>query len=100
VSGASGRDPIEDFATIQRELAAFSAELAHKPQIVAATKMDAVSDPATVAALEAHVRSHHLPFVRISAVTGERLADLQEAVWKYLSDARPNPELAAAKHDA
>ena len=44
ISGASGRNPIEDFETIQRELAAFSADLAAKPQIVAATKMDAVSD--------------------------------------------------------
>ena len=44
VSGESGRDPIEDFETIQRELAAFSADLAAKPQIVAATKMDAVGD--------------------------------------------------------
>ena len=45
VSGASGRDPIEDFETIQRELPLFSAELAAKPQIVAATKMDAVERP-------------------------------------------------------
>ena len=44
VSGASGRDPIEDFETIQRELALFSGELGAKPQIVAATKMDAVTD--------------------------------------------------------
>ena len=56
VSGASGRDPIEDFETIQRELAAFSPELAAKPQIVAATKMDAVGDPDAVDALEAHVK--------------------------------------------
>jgi GTPase len=100
VSGASGRDPIEDFETIQRELAAFSTELADKPQIVAATKIDAVTDAAAVDALEAHVRSHNLPYLRISAVTGENLAGLQEAVWKYLSDARPRPELAGAKQDA
>jgi GTP-binding protein len=88
VSGASGRDPIEDFETIQRELASFSAELAAKPQIVAATKMDAISDTAGVAALEAHVRSRDLPCLRISAVSGEGLDTLQEAVWKYLSAAR------------
>ena len=46
VSGSSGRDPIEDFETIRRELAFFSGELGEKPQIVAATKMDAVTDPA------------------------------------------------------
>ena len=100
VSGASGRDPIEDFETIQRELVAFSPELASKPQIVAATKMDTVSDADAVDALAAHVAAHDLPFLRISAVTGDHLADLQEAVWKYLSDARPNPELAGVKQDA
>ena len=85
VSGASGRDPIEDFEIIQRELGAFSAELAAKPQIVAATKMDAVGDTEAVDALEAHVRSHDLQFLRISAVTGDGLAELQEAVWRYLT---------------
>jgi len=85
VSGASGRDPIHDFETIQRELAAFSAELAAKPQIVAATKMDAVADADAVEALAAHVAAHDLPFLRISAVAGDGLAELQEAVWKYLT---------------
>ena len=73
VSGASGRDPVHDFETIQRELAAFSPELAAKPQIVAATKMDAISDAAAVDALGAHVSAHGLPFLRISAVTGDGL---------------------------
>ena len=84
VSGASGRDPIDDFETIQRELAAFSAELSAKPQIVAATKMDTVADAASVDALEAHVKARTLPFLRISAVTGEHLPELQEAIWRYL----------------
>ena len=82
VSGASGRSPIDDFETIQRELAAFSPELAAKPQIVAATKMDALSDPAAVSRLETHVKKLRLPFVRISAVTGEGLVALQEMLWK------------------
>jgi GTP-binding protein len=89
VSGASGRDPIEDFETIRRELALFSRELEAKPQIVAATKMDAVGDSAAVDALAAHVRSRNFPFLRISAVSGEGLDGLQEAIWKYLSDAKP-----------
>jgi GTP-binding protein len=96
VSGASGRDPIDDFETIQRELALFNEQLASKPQIVAATKMDAVSDTAAVTALEAHVRKRDLPFLRISAVTGQGLDVLQEAVWKYLTDARTAAPLAEA----
>jgi GTP-binding protein len=85
ISGVSGRDPIEDFETIQRELAAFSPHLAAKPQIVAATKMDAAGDAQAIDALEAHVKAHHLQFLRISAVAGDGLAELQEAVWRYLT---------------
>ena len=85
VSGMSGRDPIDDFETIQRELSAFSADLAAKPQIVAASKMDSVADMRAVDALEAHVLSHDLQFLRISAVTGDGLGELQEAIWRYLT---------------
>jgi GTPase len=95
VSGASGRDPVEDFETIRRELQLFSAEMGAKPQIVAATKMDAVSDPPQVDRLEAHVKSVGLPFMRISAVAGDGIDDLLESMWKYLSDARPHREMAA-----
>src|SRR5688500_10772221 len=85
VSGETGRDPIEDFETIRRELAAFSADLAAKPQIVAATKMDAMDDPDLVEALAQHVKALDLQVLRISAVTGEGLPEVQEAAWKYLT---------------
>jgi len=103
VSGASGRDPIEDFDTIQRELSLFNDALASKPQIVAATKMDTVSDPSVVDALEAYIRRRALPFFRISAVSGEGLDAIQEAAWKYLSDAhvgQADQERADAPEDA
>ena len=41
VSGASGRDPVEDFDTIRRELELYNPELLEKPQLVAANKIDA-----------------------------------------------------------
>src|SRR4029450_3153264 len=44
-SGASGRDPVEDFDTIQNELRLFDPPLAAKPQLVAANKIDALDDP-------------------------------------------------------
>ena len=100
VSGSSGRDPIVDLETIQRELAAFSPELSAKPQIVAATKMDAVSDPQIADVLEAHVRSQDRPFLRISAVSGEGLPELQEAIWKYLSSDSPTRVLVESRREA
>ena len=60
VSSATGRDPVADFDIIQRELALFAgdpenpaAALVKKPLIVAANKIDALDDPARLAALEA-----------------------------------------------
>ena len=64
VSGASGRDPVEDFDTIRDELQLFSPAVAAKPQIVAANKMDAVDDPTRVKALERHVKKRKLPFLQ------------------------------------
>ena len=46
VSSASGRDPVEDFDTIREELRRFDPAVAAKPQIVVATKIDALDDPA------------------------------------------------------
>jgi GTP-binding protein len=95
VSGASGRDPVHDFDTILDELRLFDAKVAAKPQIVAATKMDAIDDPSLVAALERHVRDRGLPFYRISAVAGTGLDELLEAMWRQIAAVRAVPVPAA-----
>jgi len=95
VSGASGRDPIQDFDTILDELRQFDAEVAAKPMIVAASKMDAVDDPMRVDALEQHVRDRGLPFFRISAVAGTGLDALLEAMWRQIAAVRELPAPAA-----
>lgn len=88
VSGASGRDPVQDFDTINEELRLFDAGLEAKPQLVAANKIDALDDPARLQALEAHVRRRKLPFFRISAVTGEGVDALLEAAWRDIAAVR------------
>jgi GTPase len=95
VSGASGRDPVEDFEIIQRELALFDPQVAAKPQLVAANKLDAVDDPARVKALEKRVKKAKLPFFQISGVTGEGVDALLEAAWKKIAIVR-EAEAAAA----
>ena len=94
VSGLSGRDPVEDFDTIIEELRAFSAKVAAKPQIVAANKIDAVTDPAQVTKLERHVRKQDLPFFTISGVSGEGVEALLQAAWREIAAVRelPAPE--------
>ena len=88
VSGASGRDPVEDFDTIRRELGLYSPVLLEKPEMVTANKIDAVDDPARVDALARRAHELELPFFRISAVTGEGVPQLLEAVWPLVASAR------------
>jgi GTP-binding protein len=96
VSSASGRDPVEDFETIGDELRRFDERVAAKPRIVVATKIDALDDPARLDSLRRHVRKKRLPFLAISAVTGEGLDKLLEAMWSGIAAARD----AAAEPDA
>lgn len=44
ISGSEGRDPVEDFDKINREMASFSEKLMKKPQLVAANKMDMLDE--------------------------------------------------------
>src|SRR5688572_11590912 len=91
VSGASGRDPIEDFETIVEELRLFSPKLAAKPQLVAANNIDAAPDRAPLKALERHVKKRKLPFFRISGVSGEGVDQLIEAAWREIAAVRALP---------
>jgi GTP-binding protein len=80
VSEATGRDPVHDFKVVMKELASFSEGLAEKPMIVVATKLDAAQDPERIAALRKMARKLHLPFFKISSVTGEGIAALKRAM--------------------
>jgi GTPase len=82
VSGASARDPLNDFDVIREELRLFDADVAAKPQIVVANKIDAVADAAAVDELERRARTLGLAFFRISGVTGEGVDALLEAAWR------------------
>ena len=78
-----------DLDVLRRELAFFSEELASKPQLIAATKMDAVTDDAgQVGALEARARELDVPFFRISSAAGTGLDALVEAAWSHIAAAR------------
>jgi GTP-binding protein len=88
VSSASGREPANDLDVVRRELELFAPTLAAKPQLVAASKMDALDDETRVSALEARAAALTLPFFKISAVTGAGVPPLLEAAWHELADAR------------
>ena len=87
-AGLEGRDPLQDFDTINRELALYSGELAALPQLVALNKVD-LTEGREYAGLyreglqERGVRS----VVAVSAATGEGLRELLEATWAMLAEA-------------
>jgi GTP-binding protein len=97
VSGVSGRDPVEDLDTVRRELELFRPEFAGRPQLVAANKMDAVDDESRVTALARRAKTLRLPFYRISAVAGDGLQELTEAMWRHLAASRST--LPAGEND-
>ena len=87
VSGFSGRQPADDLDVLRRELALFDKDLASKPQVVAANKIDAATDESLVTSLETRARELGLPCFRISAVAGTGLQPLLEAMWKEVAQA-------------
>ncbi|HLH38875.1 MAG TPA: GTPase ObgE [Bryobacteraceae bacterium] len=90
VSESSGRDPVQDFEIVVRELASFSATLLEKPMIVVATKLDAAQAEVRVAALEDLARRRNLPFFKISSVTGQGIDALKRAMGDLVLSA-PEP---------
>jgi GTP-binding protein len=94
VSSASGRDPVEDFDVITRELALFPGRdasgerLRDKPVLAAANKIDALDDPDRLTRLERHLQSAGIPLYPVSAATGKGLDALLEAIWREVAQAR------------
>jgi GTPase len=87
VSSASGREPADDLVVIRRELELFRAELLERPQIVAANKTDALDDPERLSRLEAKAAEWGLTVFAISAVTGQGVPVLLEAIWRGMAPA-------------
>ena len=70
MSGIEGRNPYDDFATINNELENFDKKILKKPQIIIANKMDIASSKNN---LEEFKKKVDLPIYEISAINGEGL---------------------------
>ena len=91
VSGVEGRDPIDDFKVICDELERYSPELASRPRIVAANKIDAIpsTDTSEIAALADEVKSRGYELVFISAAAHTGLDDLVRLIDRTLDTLPP-----------
>ena len=92
VAEITGRDPIEDYAIILKELESFSPAVAEKPMLMVASRVDAAGDGNRLFALREFCRERHSPLYEISSVTGEGLEELKRAAWARLQEIpRPSP---------
>jgi len=78
--GLEGRDPLEDFRTINAELAAFDDEMGAKPMLVALNKVDLVEARDNLPRLRETLADEGHKLFEISAATGEGVPDLFNAV--------------------
>jgi len=86
VSSFSGRDPVEDYQKLNHELLAYDPVLAKRPQIVVATKIDALDEPERLEALKRQALADGLPFYQISSVTNEGTKELVAAMSVLLDE--------------
>jgi len=81
MAGFEGRDPIEDYKIINKELTYYSKEVFKKPQIIAANKMDLEGAQENLERFKKAVKKHVYP---ISALKKQGLEELIEAVAKRI----------------
>jgi GTP-binding protein len=85
----TGRDPVDDWRTIQAELETYSPELAARPQLIAANKIDLEGAGPRLATVAAFGRGRGLPVIPIAARTGRGLDALRVAIGAALLAADP-----------
>lgn len=86
VSSASGRDAVADYLTVNHELRSYNPELANRPQIVVATKIDALDEPERLESLKQQAAAEGLPFFAISSVTNKGTKELVAAIAARLDE--------------
>lgn len=84
VSGTEGRNPVEDFNTINEELKQYSEKLAARKQIIVANKIDSMQDENLYKELEKMAKEKGIEIYKISAVTGEGIEELLKHVSEIL----------------
>lgn len=78
-ASTEGRDPVADIYAINRELEAYNVDIAHKPQVIAANKIDAIysgPDEDPVAKIREEFEPKGIRVFPISAVSGQGLNEL------------------------
>ena len=92
VSGLEGRNPVEDFYTINDELRKYSEKLSNRKQIIVANKIDVMQNEQLYKELEELANKQNIEIYKISAATGEGIDELMNRVTQVLKEL-PKEEL-------
>jgi GTPase len=92
----SAAEPLENWASINQELALYDAGLEEKPQLVVLTKMDLPDAVAWEPLVAEEVAKKGYEFCSISAVTGQGLREMLRRVWDMVQ-AMPAPRPTQAE---
>jgi len=92
-AGVEGRDPIDDIHKINQELATYNPEMAKRPQIIAANKIDAIyaEDEDPVAKIRQEFEKDGTKVFAISAVSGQGVKELLYHVREILNTLPAEP---------
>ncbi len=86
VSGQEGRNPVEDFNTINEELKKYSEKLSNRKQIIVANKIDAMQDEDLLKEVEELAKKEKLKLFKISAATKQGIEELIDYVTEELKN--------------
>ena len=92
VDASASGDAEVDVAILEKELREFSADVASRPRVIAASKCDAVSDPSRLSSIREAARRRGLAYFEISAATHQGLPELVGELFRV---ARPGEAPAA-----
>lgn len=97
-AAAPDRNALDDFETLNRELALYREDLAERRQLVALNKMDLLPPPETLDRMEASLREQGYDVFRISALTGAGVSQLMgRAAQALLAESDPKAEQIPAE---
>ncbi len=86
VSGSEGRNPVEDFKIINKELEKYSEKLAKRKQVIVANKIDIMQNEDLLKEVENLAKKENLELFKISAATGEGVKELIKRVSELLKE--------------
>lgn len=93
-AGTEGRDPVQDIYAINRELEAYNQDIAKRPQVIAANKLDVLTSEdaeRAVAAIKAEFEPQGVEVYPISAVSGQGVRELLYKVNDMLENIGEEP---------